>query len=72
MTKEDILKWVEELQERRDNIDNEIFFCTLPIDHHRINFSESMGKAVEYLLSVYSELVLNEIQRRKEVNHVSK
>lgn len=72
MNKEDVLQYVQELQELRDRIDNDTYFLTLPIDHLRINFSEGMCRAVEAVVGVYGEMVLDEIQRRKEASNVSK
>lgn len=72
MNKENVLQYVQELQELRDRIDNDTYFSTLPIDHLRINFSEGMDRAVEAVMGVYGEMVLDEIQRRKEASNVSK
>ena len=65
MNKAAILKYVTELQKLRDRFDTDTYFSTLPIDHCRVNFHEGMDRAVEAVMAVYAEQVLDEIQDRK-------
>lgn len=65
MDKAIILQYVTELQELRDRFDADTYFNTLPIDHCRVNFHEGMDRAVEAVMAVYAEIVLDEIIGRK-------
>lgn len=65
MNKAVILQYVTELQELRDRFDADTYFSTLQIDHCRVNFHEGMDRAVEAVMAVYAEIVLDEIIGRK-------
>lgn len=69
MNKDETLQFVQDLQELRNDIENCMYFSVLPVDHIRINFSEGIDRAVEAVMAVYCELVLVEIQNRKESDH---
>ena len=62
MNKNKILQYVTELQELR--VDSELFPTTLPIEHCLVNFNEGMDQAVEAVMAVYANTVLEEIQNR--------
>ena len=64
MNKNKILQYVTELQELRDRFDSKLFPTTLPVEYCLVNFHEGMDQAVEAVMAVYAELVLNEIQNR--------
>nr|DAM84472.1 MAG TPA: hypothetical protein [Caudoviricetes sp.] len=66
MDKNEILQYVTELQELRERFTNYTFFSNLPIEHYEMNFEEGIDRAVEAVLSVYTEEVLAEIQLRNE------
>lgn len=65
MDKAAILQYVTELQELRDRIDADTYFSTLPIDHCRINFHEGMDRAVEAVMAIFADIILDEIISRK-------
>lgn len=65
MNKNKILQYVTELQELRDRFDSELFPTTLPVEHCLVNFNEGMDQAVEAVMVVYSDIILEEIQSRK-------
>ncbi|MFR8083084.1 MAG: hypothetical protein ACLU6Z_16120 [Odoribacter splanchnicus] len=64
MNKNKILQYVTELQELRDRFDSELFPATLPVEHCLVNFNEGMDQAVEAVMAVYANTVLEEIQNR--------
>ena len=64
MNKNKILQYVTELQELRDRFDSELSPTTLPIEHCLVNFNEGMDQAVEAVMAVYANTVLEEIQNR--------
>ena len=45
-----------------------MYFSTIPVEHLEINFNEGMDRAVEAVLFLYGEIVLDEIQRKKVSN----
>ena len=63
MNKNKILQYVTELQELRDRFDSELFPTTLPIEHCRDNFQEGMDRAVEAVMAVYADIILNDQDR---------
>ena len=65
MNKNKVLQYVTELQELRDRFDSELFPSTLPVEHCLVNFHEGMDQAVEAVMAVYADIILEEIQRRK-------
>lgn len=69
MNKDETLQYVAQLQELRDRFDTDTYFLQLPIEHCRINFCNGIDRAVEAVMAVYSELVLAEIQNKKESDH---
>ena len=68
MDKNKILQFVAQLQELRDNVEDFMDFSTIPVEHLEINFNEGMDRAVEAVLFLYGEIVLDEIQRKKVSN----
>ena len=68
MDKNKILQFVAQLQELRDNVEDFMYFSTIPVEHLEINFNEGMDRAVEAVLFLYGEIVLDEIQRKKVSN----
>ena len=64
MDKNKILQFVAQLQELRDNVEDFMYFSTIPVEHLEINFNEGMDRAVEAVLFLYGEIVLDEIQRK--------
>ena len=68
MDKNKILQFVAQLQELRDNVEDFKYFSTIPVEHLEINFNEGMDRAVEAVLFLYGEIVLDEIQRKKVSN----
>lgn len=69
MNKNNMLCYVTQLQELRERFDNETYFLQRPIDHCRVNFGVAIDRALEAVMQVYSDLVLEEIQNRKEASH---
>ena len=68
MDKNKILQFVAQLQELRDNVEDFMYFSTIPVEHLEINFNEGMDRAVEAVLFLYGEIGLDEIQRKKVSN----
>ena len=68
MDKNKILQFVAQLQELRDNVEDFMYFSTIPVEHLEINFNEGMDRAVEAVLFLCGEIVLDEIQRKKVSN----
>ena len=68
MDKNKILQFVAQLQELRDNVEDFMYFSTIPVEHLEINFNEGMDRAVEAVLFLSGEIVLDEIQRKKVSN----
>ena len=68
MDKNKILQFVAQLQELRDNVEDFMYFSTIPVEHLEINFNEGMDRAVEAVLFLDGEIVLDEIQRKKVSN----
>ena len=68
MDKNKILQFVAQLQELRDNVEDFMYFSTIPVEHLEINFNEGMDRAVEAVLFLYGEIELDEIQRKKVSN----
>ena len=50
MDKNKILQFVAQLQELRDNVEDFMYFSTIPVEHLEINFNEGMDRAVEAVL----------------------
>lgn len=71
MDKNKILQFVAQLQELRDNVEDFMYFSTIPVEHLEINFNEGMDRAVEAVLFLYGEIVLDEIQRKKSIKLIS-
>ena len=46
MDKNKILQFVAQLQELRDNVEDFMYFSTIPVEHLEINFNEGMDRAV--------------------------
>ena len=67
MDKNKILQFVAQLQELRDNVEDFMYFSTIPVEHLEINFNEGMDRAVEAVLFLYGEIVLDEIQRKTNI-----
>ena len=65
MDKNKILQFVAQLQELRDNVEDFMYFSTIPVEHLEINFNEGMDRAVEAVLFLYGEIVLDEIRTAK-------
>lgn len=65
MNKNKILQYVTELQEFRNRFVSELFPATLPVEHCLVNFHEGMDQAVEAVMAVYADIILEEIQSRK-------
>ena len=68
MDKNKILQFVAQLQELRDNVEDFMYFSTIPVEHLEINFNEGMDRAVEAVLFLYGEIALDETQRKKVSN----
>lgn len=62
MNKAGILQHVTELQKLREKINGTMDCNALPIEHIQINFNEGLDRAVEAVLLLYAEIVLDEIQ----------
>lgn len=71
MDKNKILQFVAQLQELRDNVEDFMYFSTIPVEHLEINFNEGMDRAVEAVLFLYGEIVLDEIQRKKYQTNIT-
>lgn len=67
MNKEKVLWYIRQLQLLRHGFVYEVDVNA--VEHHVINFEEGIEKAMEAVCGVYTEIVGNEVQQRKEVNH---
>ena len=65
MNKNIILHYGTELQEFRNRFVSELFPATRPVEHCLVNFHEGMDQAVEAVMAVYADIILEEIQSRK-------
>ena len=68
MDKNKILQFVAQLQELRDNVEDFMYFSTIPVEHLEINFNEGMDRAVDAVIVRHREIVIDEIQRKKVSN----
>lgn len=65
MNKAVILQYVTELQELRDRFDTDTFPTILPIEHCNQNFHDGIDRAVEAVMAIYADIILDDIQTRK-------
>ena len=67
MDKEKVLWYVRQLQLLRHGFISEV--DVEMVEHHVINFENAMESAMEAVCGVYTEIVGNEVQQRKEAKH---